>query len=71
VARHTLGAAPAGLPLTVVGYAAARAGNRDLAVQALDQAKAAIPGLGDTAAYRDALTQGTDPEGLRPHYPGT
>lgn len=69
VARYTLGHPPEGLPLTLAGYAAARAGFASLALDCLDRALASIAALTDANTYRAAVLAGTSPEHLWPHYP--
>jgi hypothetical protein len=68
IARHTLGAPPECLPLTVAGFAAARAGFTPLALDCFDRATAK-PGLADARTYRDALAQQVPGDHLRPHFP--
>jgi hypothetical protein len=69
VARYTLGAPPECLPLTIAGFAAARAGADGLARDCYDRALEGAPGLADTRFYRDALEARTAPQFLHPHYP--
>lgn len=69
VTRYTLGSPPERLPLTIAGFAAARAGHPCLARDCLARAMQGAPALPDTRAYRDALDQHTAPEHWRPYYP--